>query len=131
MSGNGSQSTELERRAKALFDAEVDNIDGRTRSRLAQARYAALEACQGKPRWSRQMGLRVALPAAAAAAVAVAVLAVWRAPEPAAVSPQLAALQDLEILLSEEELEMLEELEFYAWLEEQPEFSAPLDDDVG
>jgi hypothetical protein len=48
---------------------------------------------------------------------------------------QAAALGDLEMLLDEEELEMIEELEFYAWLEEQPEFdSAPedaADDGVG
>ena len=44
---------------------------------------------------------------------------------------QSAALGDLEILLGEEDLEMLdEELEFYGWLEEQPEF-AGADDSVG
>ena len=42
-----------------------------------------------------------------------------------------APLPDLEILLGEEDLEMLdEELEFYGWLEEQPEF-ADADDSVG
>jgi hypothetical protein len=44
---------------------------------------------------------------------------------------QSAALGDLEILLGDEDLEMLdEELEFYGWLEEQPEF-AGADDSVG
>jgi hypothetical protein len=41
-----------------------------------------------------------------------------------------APLADLDILLGEEDLEMLdEELEFYGWLEEQPEFAG--DDSVG
>ena len=34
------------------------------------------------------------------------------------------AVADLEILLSQEELDMLEELEFYAWLEEQVELTS-------
>jgi hypothetical protein len=41
---------------------------------------------------------------------------------------QSAPLGDLEILLGEEDLEMLdEELEFYGWLEEQPEFAKGVD----
>ena len=31
------------------------------------------------------------------------------------------ALSDLEILLGDEELDMIQELEFYAWLDEQAE----------
>ena len=31
------------------------------------------------------------------------------------------SLDDLELMLAEDEFDMLEELEFYAWLEEQPE----------
>ena len=39
---------------------------------------------------------------------------------------QADSLDDLEILLGDEDLEMLdEEIEFYAWLEEQPELTAP------
>jgi hypothetical protein len=46
---------------------------------------------------------------------------------------EVAALGDLELLLAEDEFEMLEELEFYAWLEEQPELEVrePADDGVG
>jgi hypothetical protein len=37
---------------------------------------------------------------------------------------QAASLGDLELLLGAEDLEMLdEEIEFYAWLEQQPEFT--------
>ena len=34
------------------------------------------------------------------------------------------AVADLDILLGEEELDMIEELEFYAWLEEQVELTS-------
>jgi hypothetical protein len=45
----------------------------------------------------------------------------------------VAALDDLELMLAEDEFDMLEELEFYAWLEEQPELEVPepADDGVG
>ena len=60
---------------------------------------------------------------AAAALVAVLVLDPNNARDP---GPQVTALADLEILLGEEDLEMYdEEIEFYAWLEEQPEFTPP------
>ena len=58
-----------------------------------------------------------------AATALVAWLVVWQTP-PANDAVQSAPLGDLEILLGEEDLEMLdEELEFYGWLEEQPEFA--------
>jgi hypothetical protein len=65
--------------------------------------------------------------------LAVAVLLWQNGPRP---EPGLAAFQDMEILLGEDglEIEMLdEEIEFYAWLEEQPELAAPaaIDDGVG
>jgi hypothetical protein len=71
------------------------------------------------------------MPAGAVAATAlVAWLVVWQSP-PASDAVRATPLADLEILLGEEDLEMLdEELEFYGWLEEQPEF-ADADDSVG
>ena len=115
---------DLEARAKQAFDRSVEEIDAATRSRLTQARYRALQelspARAGRPVWGRFA------PAGALAVVAlVTVLVFWQpAIEP---SLQVAAAADFEILLGEEELEMLEELEFYAWLEEQPEFASPGD----
>jgi hypothetical protein len=132
MSGKETRSQSLERRAKALFDAEVDKLDGHTRSRLAQARHAALAEGRRRSFAPWRLGPRALLPAGAAAIVALAVTMLWRDPVPMTVGPDLAALQDLEILLGEEELEMLEDLEFFAWLDEQPEFSQPpAADDVG
>ena len=115
---------DLEQRAKRAFDASVTAVDAATRSRLTQARYRALAELR-----SRRSFWRTALaPVGAAAALAVvAWLVVWQTPPTAGVV-QEASLGDLEILLGEEDLEMLdEELEFYGWLEEQPEFANGFD----
>lgn len=115
---NGSS---FERRTKRAFDDSVAALDAATRSKLTQARYRALEEQAS----ARDRGFRSSLlPAGAVAATAlVAFLVVWQATPPAPV-PQAAALGDLEILLGEEDLQMLdEEIEFYGWLEEQPEFA--------
>jgi hypothetical protein len=116
---DGKDSSEFERRAKRAFDDSVGALDGATRSRLTQARHRALDeqAHRRDRRW-----LSTLVPAGAVTATAlVAWLFVWQ-PPPEVV--QDAALGDLEILLGEEDLEMLdEELEFYGWLEQQPEFA--------
>ena len=119
---------DFERRTKRVFDDSVAAIDAATRSRLTQARYRALEE-RASP---RGRGWRSALvPAGAVAATAlVAWLVVWQSP-PTSAAVQGTPLADLEILLGEEDLEMLdEELEFYGWLEKQPEF-ATAGDSVG
>ena len=120
MSDNKDDSN-FERRTKRVFDDSVAALDAATRSKLTQARYRALEEQTA----ARDRGFRSSLlPAGAVAATAlVAFLVVWQATPPAPV-PQAAALGDLEILLGEEDLQMLdEEIEFYGWLEEQPEFA--------
>lgn len=121
----------FERRTKRVFDDSVASLDAATRSRLTQARFRALDEQAGS---ARERGWRWALlPAGTVAATAlVAWLVVTQPPAPlASEDVQAAALGDLEILLGEEDLEMLdEELEFYGWLEEQPEF-ADAGDSVG
>jgi hypothetical protein len=119
----------FEAHTKTTFDASVDALDAATRSRLTQARARALEELAGRrglswsPRWL--------VPAGAAAAAALAAWLVLVGPEPADEPLQAADFGDLELLLAEEDLEMIEELDFYAWLEEQPEFDAGADGAVG
>jgi hypothetical protein len=115
---------EFERRTKRLFDDSVAGLDAATRSRLTQARHRALEQ-----RWSAHGWRWSLVPAGTVAATALVVwFTVWQAPSDPV---QTASLGDLEILLGEEDIEMLdEELEFYGWLEEQPELAAA-DDSVG
>ena len=112
--------SKFERRAKRAFDASVAALDAATRSKLTQARHRALEEQAS----ARDRGWRSSLlPAGTVAATAlVAWLVVWQ--QPTTPDVQQAQLGDLEILLGEEDLEMLdEELEFYSWLEGQPEFA--------
>jgi hypothetical protein len=110
---------EFERRTKAVFDRSVAELDGATRSRLARARQRALaEALQPRSRlWS--FG-RPAQAAAALAIVAVfaAVLIVRDGPAPAPAVAVAEDFSDFDLLLEEDEFDLFEDLEFYAWLDE-------------
>ncbi len=104
---------DFQKRAQALFEDSVERLDARTRSRLTQARNRALdEVKQGaKLRW-------IWAPAGGfAVAVVIAVgVVLWpgRTPQPGA-----AAIEDLEIVADSDNLELLRDVEFYAWLDEQ------------
>lgn len=105
---------QLAEQAKRLFDGSVEQLDAATLSRLNQGRHAALEELhrsRSTSAWVRW------LPATGVAAAAVVTVMVMRGPTGVdiPVEPDVAA--DFEILLEEESLEMLEELEFYSWLE--------------
>ena len=113
----------FERQTKRVFDESVAGLDAATRSRLTQARYRALEERKPttrSPGWSFTL-----VPAGTLAATALlAWFLVGQPPPGPDVGLQVASVDDLEILLAEEPLEMLgEDLEFYGWLEEQPEFA--------
>lgn len=128
MSSTDSEAHEgIEVRAKQAFDDSVSSLDAQTRSRLAQARAHALEQARRRPWWPAR-GL---VPGAIAAAAALAVWMLWQDPMTQPAGLEIAALQDLEILLSEEELEMLEELDFYTWLDEELAEQVDEDDSVG
>ena len=105
---------EIARRARDLFDQSVEELDAATLSRLNRARHEALdETGVGRPgvRWLPWMPV-----GAAAAAAALAVLIVnGGGPDIVPVETDRAA--DLEIILEGEEFEMLEELEFYSWID--------------
>ena len=105
----------LEQSAKALFDDSVERLDAATLSKLNQARQAAIMevAAAGTSRlWLRWV------PATGMATAALVAIIVLRGP--AAIDVPLAAdptLTDFEILMGEDALEMLEELEFYSWID--------------
>ncbi len=103
---------ELEVQAKEMFDDSVERLDAATLSRLNQSRHAALEELQqARPGfvWGRW------LPLTGVAAVAVATVMVMQGPDSMDMSTE--SVTDFEILLEGESLEMLEDLEFYSWLE--------------
>lgn len=112
---------QLEKRAQELFAESTAGIDGPTRSRLTRARAEAIAAAR-KPHWlAPSRLLQVGLGAGAVAAAALVAVVLLQSPAPDVPIAATAALDDLEILLDEDELELYEELEFYAWLLEQPE----------
>lgn len=114
------------KQAKARFDESVARIDGATQSKLTQARHAALaELAAPRPAWVQWV------PAAGVAAAAVVVVVMWSgAPQvDELAAPDAAA--DMEILLTEDSLEMLEDLEFYSWIDLDEELSPQADNHVG
>ncbi|HWJ34981.1 MAG TPA: hypothetical protein VNR70_06930 [Steroidobacteraceae bacterium] len=113
----------LERRSRELFHESVDGLDMRVRSRLTQARYAALEAAASSRRpWF--LGKRVWAPAAGVTAAALLGAALWFGLPAGDRSGMTAAdnqpsLEDLDIVASTDEssadaIEMLQnDLDFY------------------
>ncbi|MFL6578396.1 MAG: hypothetical protein ACJ8MR_17360 [Povalibacter sp.] len=116
----------FEKRTKALFDDSVESVNGNIRSRLTQARHQALEEAS-KQRISRRIWIPLAGMATAAAVTALVVLPQMHqkrgAPE------AFASADDMAILLNSEDLEMLEDMEFYAWLDSDADDSS--DDSSG
>ena len=102
----------ISKRAKQAFDKSVDELDAATLSRLNRGRHAALaEAGRPQQAWLRWM------PATGVAAAAL--LAIFMLQGPADIEAITAPASDLEILLGEESIEMLEDLEFYSWLDDE------------
>jgi hypothetical protein len=96
--------------AKQAFDQSVDRLDAATLSRLNRGRQAALaETRQPVRPWLRWM------PATGVAAAVLLALVIQQGPGDVDVIAAPAA--DLEMLLGEESIEMLEDLEFYSWLD--------------
>lgn len=116
-----NREREIAERARELFDDSVRALDGHTRSRLAQARANAVEAA-GSRRFGAWQAPSRLVPLGAVAAAALAVAVIWQNPESSLGTAEPTVLGDLDILL-EGEFDLFEELEFYAWLLEQPELS--------
>jgi type VI protein secretion system component VasF len=112
--------------AKHLLDESVQALDGTTASRLNRARQAALAQ---RPTRRRAIGFYVPAGLAAACALLLAV-GVWQGrfapaassvPTPVAAGTDAGALRaaDLDLLASGDNLDMMQDLDFYTWLEAQ------------
>ncbi len=101
--------------ARVLFDDSVDKLDAATLSKLNQGRQAALAevAATGTSRqWLRWM------PATGVATAALLAVVVLRGPAPVDIPDGAdTTVTDFEILMGDDALEMIEELEFYSWME--------------
>ena len=105
---------ELAAQAKALFDDSVERLDAKTLSRLNQGRQQALEEIRetrnggGWVRW---------VPAGGLAAAAVVAVVFWQGATVERGTPPAGTATDFEIILGEDSLDMLEDLEFYSWMD--------------
>ncbi len=127
----------LARDAGRLLRRSADELDAATLSRLNRARQGALaefERRRARPGW--RAGWQPALGVAAVSALAIAL---WVGREPAP-TPDAAGVPpapviasgtnhavDLELMLVDESLELIEELEFYDWLEADAGVEGELD----
>jgi len=115
-----SEIEDFEKRSKALFDDSVAGLNGNIRSRLTQARHRALAQMPSSGVGTTR---RFWLPAAGIGAAAL-LAALVIAPRPGAnraLPESLAAADDMALLLTTDELEMIEDMEFYAWLDSDPQ----------
>ena len=111
-------NAEFEKRSKAVFDDSVENLPGDIRSRLTQARHQALAEAGG-----RGLSRRAWIPAAAVAGAAAltAVIVVPQINRSQRTEPF--ASDDVALLLNGEDLALIEDIEFYAWLDSDAEAS--------
>lgn len=117
----------FERSARLVLEEGVRRIDARTRSRLNQARHAALEAAGARRRFPWR-GLTL-MPAAGAAAAAVLVAFVlWQRPAPVMMpaSPEAqhaAVAEDVDLLTDNDSIDLMEGYDgsFYEWAAAQSE----------
>lgn len=104
------------RRIREHLDESTCALDADTRSRLRAARQAALRSIdQARPRpWARPL----LLASAATLVLGVVLWTQWLPQSP--LPPATGALaDDFPMLASEEQLDLYEELDFYAWLDAQ------------
>ena len=111
---------DFESRLRERLRGDSAALDARTRSRLNQARQAAV-AELNKPGGSPFLRPGGWMTAGGAVAAAVTVALLLRQGGLSPDIPGYAPAEDIEIILSEGDLELYEELEFYAWVELQPE----------
>ena len=128
MSLGGESLTEFERNARVVLEESVRRIDARTRSRLNQARHAALAVGGRRRAWWSSFTL---MPAAGAIAAALLVAVVLWHREPAGTQPlaldgQHPAVEDMELLTDNDSIDLIEGWDgsFYEWAAAQSDAGA-------
>ncbi|HMI75803.1 MAG TPA: hypothetical protein VK495_13950 [Steroidobacteraceae bacterium] len=111
----------FELRSRALFQDSVEGIDMRIRSRLTQARSAALEAAATRRPWA--LGWKLWTPAAGVTAAAILGVVLWMGSplhhQAGTVADAQSSFEDLDLLASSDEgsgdaLDMLQDdIDFY------------------
>ncbi len=112
--------TEFERNARTVLEASLARIDGRTRSKLNQARQAALAAAARPRRAGWRSFTLMPAAGAVAAALLVAVVLWQRAPSgglPPDEAARSSAVEDMDLLADGDALDLMEGWDgsFYEW----------------
>ena len=114
--------SEFEERTRATLDESTARLDGRVRSRLTQARHAALQELAARPRafWYAWLHSRALAPAGAMTAAVLVAVMLWSGHTPgggAAVAETGTAIEDLELLADSDALELSSDgdYDFYQW----------------
>jgi hypothetical protein len=116
---------EFEQRARALLEEGVQRVDGRIRSRLNQARHAAIEEASRRPSLFRRFTL---MPAASALAAAVLVAFVlWphsHSGDSLVEGGGRTSVEDLDLLADSDALDLVTDEstdtgQFYEWAVDQ------------
>lgn len=109
----------LEEQARRLYRESAAGLDTETRARLARSRGTALQA---GPRLVDSRWWIPAVATAGAAAVALAVvLNTGGGDEPLEIAAVTDDVEAVELLLATESLDMLSDLDFYLWLDAEPD----------
>ncbi len=118
MSGDEQNDVDLvlERRLRADLKSLVDSTDPVLRDRLQSAAAAAARQARPVRHYRTRMAWAVGIGAAAAG---VLVLTIWL-PGAAPEQPRPPVADDLALLLNVDNLDLLEQMEFYRWLDREP-----------
>lgn len=132
MSRADESLTQFERNARVVLEEGVRRIDARTRSRLNQARHAALARTGTRRRaWWGSLTLMPAAGAVAAALLVAVVL--WhrepQATQSLALDGQHPAVEDMELLTDKDSIDLIEGWDgsFYEWAAAQSDAGAESD----
>ncbi len=117
---NDTDKTPFERRAAELLRDSADTLDAATRSKLTQARHAALDNIRSRPAW---LDLRVLAPGGAVAAATVIAVVLWTGTNPRPATDGGGAFDDIELLADADAYEISQEsdLDFIEWAATQGE----------
>jgi hypothetical protein len=118
-----SDNDDLQRRARESYEAAVARLDPETITGLEEARRLAIDELSGRSKWLSP-GPGNWVPAAMAAGIgslAIGWLMLAYQGDSAEVFSDDAMADDIEIMLAGENLDLLEELDFYLWLATQPD----------
>ncbi len=126
---NNEETTEFERHTRALLEESVARIDGRIRSRLNQARHAALEEASRRPSFWRRFSVMPAAGAVAATVLVAFVLWPHAHQNDSMPTENGHVAEDLELLADSDALDLVsdetDEGAFYEWAADQADSNEP------